>query len=70
MSMNHSTEQEKPTLIPTLDREGRLELVRLFERSSCWNIDFIIMMGLATALAALGLMQDSTSTISWAKTCR
>ncbi|MDH3545183.1 MAG: hypothetical protein OEM65_08670, partial [Desulfuromonadales bacterium] len=59
MSNNNSTDRERFPLFPTLDREGRIELVQHFEKSACWNIDFIIMMGLATALAALGLMQDS-----------
>ena len=59
MSINNSTDRERFPLFPTLDRGGRIELVQHFEKSACWNIDFIIMMGLATALAALGLMQDS-----------
>jgi uncharacterized hydrophobic protein (TIGR00271 family) len=63
MSINHSTERERFPLFPTLKREGRIELVKHFEKSACWNIDFIVMMGLATALAALGLMQDSTPVV-------
>jgi uncharacterized hydrophobic protein (TIGR00271 family) len=61
--MNNTTDQKKLPLFPTLDRGGRVELVQYFEKSACWNIDFIVMMGLATALAALGLMQDSTPVV-------
>ncbi len=61
--MNNTTDQKKLPLFPTLDRGGRIELVQHFEKSACWNIDFIVMMGLSTALAALGLMQDSTPVI-------
>ncbi len=50
-------------MFPTLDREDRVSLVELFEKSAKWNIDFIVMMALATALAALGLMQDSTPVV-------
>jgi uncharacterized hydrophobic protein (TIGR00271 family) len=49
----------KKNIFPKLNREERIQLVKLFEKSALWNIDFIIMMGLATALAALGLMQDA-----------
>ena len=63
MSIHHSTGQERFHLFPKLSREGRIELVQHFEKSASWNIDFIIMMGLATALAALGLMQDSTPVV-------
>jgi len=57
--MNNTTKQKSLPIFPTLERDGRIELVQYFEKSACWNIDFIVMMGLATALAALGLMQDS-----------
>ena len=57
--MNNTTNQKRLPIFPTLERDGRIELVQYFEKSACWNIDFIVMMGLATALAALGLMQDS-----------
>ncbi|MDH3999345.1 MAG: TIGR00341 family protein [Desulfuromonadales bacterium] len=50
-------------MFPTLARDDRLSLVELFEKSAKWNIDFIVMMGLATALAALGLMQSSTPVV-------
>jgi uncharacterized hydrophobic protein (TIGR00271 family) len=46
-------------MFPTLERGDRISLIELFEKNAKWNIDFIIMMGLATALAALGLMQSS-----------
>ncbi|MBW2476607.1 MAG: DUF389 domain-containing protein [Deltaproteobacteria bacterium] len=50
-------------MFPTLERHDRISLIDLFEKSAKWNIDFIVMMGLATALAALGLMQDSTPVV-------
>jgi uncharacterized hydrophobic protein (TIGR00271 family) len=61
--MNNTIDQKKLPLFPTLDRGGRIELVQYFEKSACWNIDFIVMMGLSTALAGLGLMQDSTPVV-------
>ncbi len=61
--MNDSVEQKKLPIFPTLERDGRIELVQYFEKSACWNIDFIVMMGLATALASLGLMQDSAPVV-------
>jgi uncharacterized hydrophobic protein (TIGR00271 family) len=48
---------------PRLEREGRVELVAYFEESAHWNPDFIVMMAIATTLAALGLIQDSTPVI-------
>jgi uncharacterized hydrophobic protein (TIGR00271 family) len=50
-------------MFPTLDRGDRISLIEMFEKSACWNVDFIVMMGLATALAALGLMQSSTPVV-------
>lgn len=63
LSIKPATDTDGQRFFPELDREGRIALVELFEKSAHWNIDFIIMMGLATALAALGLMQDSTPVV-------
>ncbi len=49
--------------LPLLDRENRMDLVTRFEESSRWSVDFVVMMGLATALASLGLVQDSTPVV-------
>ena len=50
-------------LFPKLKRGDRVSLIELFEKSAEWNIDFIVMMALATALAALGLLQNSTPVV-------
>jgi uncharacterized hydrophobic protein (TIGR00271 family) len=50
-------------LFPRLNRGDRISLVELFEKNAEWNIDFIVMMALATALAALGLLQNSTPVV-------
>ena len=50
-------------LFPRLNRGDRISLVELFEKNADWNIDFIVMMALATALAALGLLQNSTPVV-------
>ena len=38
--------------LPVLAREERLSLFENFQASGVWNVDFTIMMGLSSALAA------------------
>lgn len=46
-----------------LDREERLELHARLEAGSRWRPEFMAMLGLATGLAALGLLQSSTAVV-------
>ena len=50
-------------MFPQLSRGDKISLIELFEKNAKWDIDFIIMMGLATALAAFGLLQNSTPVV-------
>ena len=49
--------------VPQLDREARVELVRRVQQASEWNFDFIALIGLSTAIAALGLVQGQAAVI-------
>ncbi|MHC5023342.1 MAG: DUF389 domain-containing protein [Planctomycetota bacterium] len=49
--------------LPRLEREDRLDLLERLELGSTWNADFTVMMGLSTALASLGLLQDSVAVV-------
>lgn len=49
--------------VPRMTREERIDLHSRLENSARWNSDFVIMMSLATALAGLGLMQNSTAVV-------
>ncbi len=51
------------SIVPQLDREGRIELVERIQSSSQWNFDFIVLMALSTIIAALGLLDDSAAVI-------
>jgi uncharacterized hydrophobic protein (TIGR00271 family) len=64
--VNECSPDERPTRfdalfqwLPDLPREERLRLIEEFQRSASWNIDFVVMMGLASALASLGLLASS-----------
>ena len=46
-----------------MSREERLALVDQLERDGRWSTDFGVMMGLASALATLGLMQGSGAVV-------
>lgn len=49
--------------IPQLEREDRISLVERVQNASQWNIDFIALICLSTAIATLGLMQNSTAVV-------
>jgi len=49
--------------IPRLGREDRLELTQKLDSDASWSADFSVMMGLSTALATLGLQQNSTAVV-------
>ena len=49
--------------VPQMDRETRIALVDHLQTGSRWNFDFMAMMGLATTIAAFGLIQSSTAVV-------
>lgn len=49
--------------VPQLDRRDRIELIENLQRGSRWNFDFMALIGLSTAIAGLGLLQDSTAVV-------
>ncbi len=49
--------------LPVLGREERRSLFEIFQASGTWNVDFTVMMGLATALAAFGLLNNSPAAV-------
>ena len=65
--MNDTSQDNGPQgilrMFPQLSRGDKISLIELFEKNAKWNPDFIIMMGLATALAAFGLLQNSTPVV-------
>ncbi|MEO1272608.1 MAG: DUF389 domain-containing protein, partial [Myxococcota bacterium] len=49
--------------VPQLDREARIELFDRLQTGARWNFDFLVLMALATSIAALGLIQNSTAVV-------
>lgn len=49
--------------IPQLDRSQRIELVERLEDGADWSFDFMAMMCLSTAIAAFGLILNSTAVV-------
>jgi uncharacterized hydrophobic protein (TIGR00271 family) len=49
--------------LPVLQREERRNLFEHFQASGTWNVDFVIMMGLSTALASFGLLNNSPAAV-------
>lgn len=49
--------------VPQLERESRVALVERIQSGSEWNFDFIVLLGLATMIASLGLLQSSPAII-------
>jgi uncharacterized hydrophobic protein (TIGR00271 family) len=49
--------------IPQLEREDRITLVERVQSASEWNVDFIALICLSTAIATLGLMQNSPAVV-------
>jgi uncharacterized hydrophobic protein (TIGR00271 family) len=49
--------------IPQLEREDRVSLVERVQNASQWNVDFIMLICLSTAIATLGLMLDSVAVV-------
>jgi uncharacterized hydrophobic protein (TIGR00271 family) len=49
--------------VPQIDRENRIVLVERLQSNSNWDFDFIALMVLATTIAAIGLVQNSTAVV-------
>jgi uncharacterized hydrophobic protein (TIGR00271 family) len=49
--------------LPVLEPAGRLELFDRIQAGTRWNADFIVMIGLSTAIATMGLLQSSTAVV-------
>lgn len=49
--------------IPQLEREDRINLFESLQLNSRWSFDFMALISLATAIAALGLILNSTAVV-------
>lgn len=49
--------------LPIVERDQRRKLHEHFDASATWNVDFVVMMGLSTALAAFGLLNNSAAAV-------
>jgi len=49
--------------VPQLSREDRITLFESLQNNSRWNFDFLALIGLSTAIATLGLIQDSAAVV-------
>ena len=49
--------------LPVLDAEDRVNLFDRLQVGARWNVDFIMMLCLSTAIASLGLIQNSTAVV-------
>jgi uncharacterized hydrophobic protein (TIGR00271 family) len=49
--------------LPVLDAQDRINLFDRLQVGARWNVDFIMMICLSTAIASLGLIQNSTAVV-------
>jgi uncharacterized hydrophobic protein (TIGR00271 family) len=49
--------------LPTLEATDRIDLFDRLQVGARWNVDFMMMIGLSTAIASLGLIQNSTAVV-------
>jgi uncharacterized hydrophobic protein (TIGR00271 family) len=56
-------ERKFERLVPQIERENRIALVERLQSSSNWDFDFMALMVLATTIAAIGLVQNSTAVV-------
>ena len=49
--------------LPTLEATDRIDLFDRLQVGARWNVDFMMMMCLSTAIASLGLIQNSTAVV-------
>ncbi|MEM7457155.1 MAG: DUF389 domain-containing protein, partial [Planctomycetota bacterium] len=50
-------------VVPQMEREGRMDLVRQLDTSSRFNFDFVVLISLSTAIAGLGLIDNSAAVV-------
>ncbi|MCB9877165.1 MAG: DUF389 domain-containing protein [Planctomycetes bacterium] len=61
--LRRAIEERLVRVVPQVEREVRVELADRVQSSSAWTFDFVALLSLATAIAALGLLQDSAAVI-------
>ncbi len=49
--------------VPQMEREERVALVENLQLQSRWSFDFLALIALSTAIASLGLLQDSAAVV-------
>lgn len=49
--------------VPQLERDARIDLFERVQSNSAWDFDFLALMGLATLIAAAGLIENSAAVI-------
>jgi nucleotide-binding universal stress UspA family protein len=49
--------------MPQLLRTDRIDLVERIQSNACWNFDFMLLIGLSTIIATLGLLDNSPAVI-------
>ncbi len=49
--------------VPKLERDERIAMVEDLQLKSQWNFDFLVLITLSTAIAGLGLLQDSAAVV-------
>jgi uncharacterized hydrophobic protein (TIGR00271 family) len=49
--------------VPQIERDDRIALVDQVQSSAAWNFDFLALMILSTAIAAIGLIQNSAAVV-------
>lgn len=49
--------------VPQLERSDRVSLFESLQQSARWNFDFLALIALSTAIASLGLLQNSTAVV-------
>ena len=56
-------EHRKKSLVPQLDRQSRVEVAQRLQSTAGWDFDYLILIFLATLLAALGLLMNSSPVV-------
>jgi uncharacterized hydrophobic protein (TIGR00271 family) len=49
--------------VPQMDRDERVALYETLQSGSAWNFDFLLLIGVSTAIATLGLIQNSGAVV-------
>lgn len=55
--------RQLPDWIPQVNASDYAELAQTLRRGSRWSADFVVMLGLASAIASLGLIQNSAAVV-------